>query len=154
MQGGQGAPTGLIEVLEGARLQADPQGGWARLDGPHIQWADEHTGDKPVTASSSAKGAQHARDRIAELIACGCGSLKPRDHVKELDAGYFALWRLVGSEALSITIEICQGKADEGHRADNDVVIGWLESIQGNFTKKPRSGKKGRAGRRPYSPNG
>ena len=141
-----------LKTLEGESLQADPQGGWARLDGPHIRWADEHAGDKPVTASSSPEGAQSARDRIAELIARGCGNLKPRNHVKELDAGFIALWRLVGSEALSITIEICQGKADEGHLADSDVVIGWLKSIQGKFLDKPRGGKKGRAGRMPYSP--
>ena len=93
-------------------------------------------------------------NRIAELIARGCGNQEPRDHVKELEAGLVALWRLVGSEALSITIEICKGKADEGHLADSDVVMGWLESKQGTCNKKPRGGKKGRRGRRPYSPIG
>ena len=145
---------GLLKTLEGEGLQADPQGGWERLDGPHSRWADEGTGDESVTASSSPKGAQQAKDRIAWLFCRGCGSRQPRDHVKELEAGYAALWRLVGSEALSITIDICADKADEGHLADSDVVLGWLKSIQGNCSKNPRGGKKGRRGRRPYSPNG
>ena len=116
--------------------------------------ADEHNGDDPATVVSSPKGAQRAKDRIAELIARGCGNQEPRDHVKELDSWYTALARLAGtSEAISITISICKGKADEGRLADSDVVIGWLKSIRGTCSKKPR-GKKGRGGRRSHSPIG
>ena len=120
----------MLKAPEGAGLQANPQGGWSRLDriGPE-KWeddhsdsqeaADEHKGE-PATEGCSPECAQRAKDRITELIARGCEN-QPSKWFKELDSWFIALARQIGtSEAISTTVSICEGNLK------NDTVLELL----------------------------